>query len=415
MSQTHFVSNQETRVFLWGLLGFLVTFSIIRSLQGLHFYKLTFLLLGAALPMGLVCITLLKSHTQIDSGLAIPQHDARIDFPRILIKLLGLLFTLTVLIFGYWLFPEYQKPVYEVFIQSAIYLPWCFLLAIPYFIWIDRRMIDPFDGYWHTGCLLLGRWSRVEFQVLKAHALGWAVKGFFLPFMYSYLSEDLEKLLTHPLVFNSYIEFYHFCWNFLICIDLLFASLGYLFTLRCLNAHIRSTDSTCLGWCAALVCYPPFWSVMETSYLNYYNTLEWDVWLAAYPSLQVIWSIVILGLMTIYTWATLVFGFRFSNLTHRGIIRDGPYRYLKHPAYVCKNLAWWLIAIPFIPMAGGLEAGRHCTLLLLLNGIYALRAWTEENHLQRDPAYREYAAWIRKHGFMAHLRNYGLGMKDRIS
>ena len=39
---------------------------------------------------------------------------------------------------------------------------------------------------------------------------------------------------------------------------------------------------------------------------------------------------------------------RFSNLTHRGIITNGPYRYSKHPAYLAKNLSWWLVSMPFM-------------------------------------------------------------------
>jgi hypothetical protein len=43
-------------------------------------------------------------------------------------------------------------------------------------------------------------------------------------------------------------------------------------------------------------------------------------------------------------------------------------------------------------------------LLLGLNGIYWLRAWTEERHLGRDPEYRRYAAWIAQHGLFRRLR-----------
>jgi steroid 5-alpha reductase family enzyme len=101
----------------------------------------------------------------------------------------------------------------------------------------------------------------------------------------------------------------------------------------------------------------------------------------------------------------VVFGLRFSNLTHRGIITNGPYRWLRHPAYVTKSLSWWLIAVPFVPVQGDiLEAVRLSALLLLLNGVYALRAWTEERHLRRDPAYVRYAEWIDQHGLAVRLR-----------
>jgi hypothetical protein len=55
----------------------------------------------------------------------------------------------------------------------------------------------------------------------------------------------------------------------------------------------------------------------------------------------------------IYVWSTAVFGLRFSDLTHRGIITNGPYRWVKRPAFLTKNLSWWMISVPFIAGAGG--------------------------------------------------------------
>jgi protein-S-isoprenylcysteine O-methyltransferase Ste14 len=113
----------------------------------------------------------------------------------------------------------------------------------------------------------------------------------------------------------------------------------------------------------------------------------------------------IIALLVVYSWSTVVFGLRFSNLTHRGIITNGPYRWVRHPAYVSKCMSWWLISVPFIPAGGDLlEAGRLCLLLLLLNGVYAMRAWTEERHLSRDPDYVRYARWIDENGLVAILR-----------
>ena len=85
-----------------------------------------------------------------------------------------------------------------------------------------------------------------------------------------------------------------------------------------------------------------------------------------------IWSIGILALTVIYVWATVMFGARFSNLTHRGIITSGPYRFTKHPAYAAKNIAWWMIALPFmtdVPMGAMIQ---NCLMLLGINLIYLL-------------------------------------------
>jgi hypothetical protein len=98
-----------------------------------------------------------------------------------------------------------------------------------------------------------------------------------------------------------------------------------------------------------------------------------------------------------------MFGIRFSNLTHRGIITNGPYGLTKHPAYVSKNLAWWLISIPFLASGGAFKALKKCSLLLLLNSIYYLRAKTEERHLSNDPDYQQYALWLEENGIFSGL------------
>jgi hypothetical protein len=59
--------------------------------------------------------------------------------------------------------------------------------------------------------------------------------------------------------------------------------------------------------------------------------------------------------------------------------------------------------MPFM-LSSSLSASlRSCGLLLLLNGVYYVRAKTEERHLALDPVYIEYAAWIRAHGLLRFL------------
>ena len=109
------------------------------------------------------------------------------------------------------------------------------------------------------------------------------------------------------------------------------------------------------------------------------------------------WLVVLTGM---YAWATVVFGLRFSNLTYRGVITHGPYRFTRHPAYLSKNLFWWSAALPFLVTNGGLlEAVRNVVGLALVSGIYYWRARTEEAHLLREDAkYREYHAWMSRNG-----------------
>lgn len=87
---------------------------------------------------------------------------------------------------------------------------------------------------------------------------------------------------------------------------------------------------------------------------------------------------------------------------------------MKHPAYVSKNISWWLISVPFIAGAGWFTALQSCLLLLCVNLVYFLRAKTEERHLRADPAYREYEAFIAQHGLLAILARLMHGTSRRL-
>ncbi|MGH7241288.1 MAG: isoprenylcysteine carboxylmethyltransferase family protein, partial [Candidatus Saccharimonadales bacterium] len=198
-------------------------------------------------------------------------------------------------------------------------------------------------------------------------------------------------------------SFYDFGYGFIFFTDVTLATMCYIVTLRLTDTHIRSPEPTLLGWAAALVCYEPFWSLLGGHYLAYDTGRPWGVWLWGHPLVYTLWGSVILLLLACYVSATITFGCRFSNITNRGILTNGPYRFTKHPAYVAKNLSWWLISVPFLTRGSAGETLRNCLLLLGVNGIYYLRAKTEEWHLSRDPVYVQYAQWINEHGLFSRM------------
>jgi protein-S-isoprenylcysteine O-methyltransferase Ste14 len=115
-------------------------------------------------------------------------------------------------------------------------------------------------------------------------------------------------------------------------------------------------------------------------------------------------AFLLVALHVFYAWATVAFGLRFSNLTHRGILTHGPYAWTKHPAYLSKNLFWWLATLPFLATTGNpVDMIRNTALLALVSGVYYWRARTEERHLMADPIYREYAEWIERNGPIPRL------------
>lgn len=345
-----------------------------------------------------------KVHLRPTTGL-----DLAWDAPswsRSLTKFAGLLGSLGFVALLYWLFPEYHAAFYDQYyaMLRTILPPWL-TLALPYFYLVDRKMRKPFDGYWHMGKLATFQWDGVDAKVGCQHLLGWLIKGFFLPLMFTYLCNDLGRFLAYDFAqltsFKFWFDFLHDLFYF---IDVSLVAMGYLMSLRITDTHLRSAEPTMLGWAVALVCYEPFWSLFGRQYLAYETDFKWGAWLWNTPLLYGIWGAAILMLTAIYVWATVSFGARFSNLTHRGIITNGPYRWTKHPAYVAKNLSWWMISIPFMAQGTPDETLRHCLLLLGLNLIYALRAKTEEWHLSRDADYVRYAQWIESHGMFRWMR-----------
>ncbi len=233
------------------------------------------------------------------------------------------------------------------------------------------------------------------------------LKGFFGPLMLlsllSFLTDALSgartafrddfSLLSAREVFDRYG--FWIALQLLFFIDVLVFTVGYLVEDRRLDNEIRSVDPTLLGWAAALICYPPINLLTVTVLGSQFTTFPQFENSATHFLL----NILILVLIAIYVWASVALGFKASNLTHRGIIRKGPYRYVRHPAYAAKNVAWWVGSIPlvlasfsesFINGLMGLGAVAGWT------GIYLLRALTEEDHLKSvDGEYREYASAVR--------------------
>jgi len=121
-------------------------------------------------------------------------------------------------------------------------------------------------------------------------------------------------------------------------------------------------------------------------------------------------------LTAIYAWATVIFGLRFSNLTYRGIITNGPYRFTRHPAYLSKNLFWWCATMPFLVTSNSLaDAVRNTALLAMVSAVYYWRAKTEERHLgDDDPKYGAYSAWMKRNAPITRgLARIGQALRPR--
>lgn len=402
-------SAVSTGVGLAGLAGLAVwmTIAILFELEGP--YSALANVAACGIPMVLWSLLVDRVHLNPTTGIDWDKRplDGRelADVSRT--KLVGLWATWALIAGIYCIARFYWRGDYvfamQLFAAGAIPL---LVLSVPYVFWLDRRLVEPRDGAWHLGAFLLMK-SGVSHEEIWSHLRAWAVKAFFLAFMISIVpgsyrgvvAADFNRIEVDPVALAQWLI------AFMFVIDIAFATVGYLLTMRPLDAHIRSATPLASGWAAALICYPPFILMNSGGPLDYrQGAQDWHYWFQAHPALLALTGFVLVVLTCIYAWATVAFGLRFSNLTHRGILTHGPYAFSKHPAYLSKNLFWWIAGMPFLVTTDNIvDAVRNTALLAAVSGVYYWRAKTEEWHLSDDPVYRAYADWMAQHGPVTRL------------
>jgi protein-S-isoprenylcysteine O-methyltransferase Ste14 len=224
------------------------------------------------------------------------------------------------------------------------------------------------------------------------------VKAIYLPLMLNWLLFHMHGLgdFAHRFLASGvfFPDGYWVVYHGLFLVDVLVFAVGYGLEHPRLGNEIRSVEPTFLGWFVTLACYPPLF--LATARVIGWHTDDYPAYDAAW--LRWLAAPVILGCVGVYVWATLALGFKASNLTHRGVVRTGPYAWVRHPAYVGKNLAWWVGAVPLLIHQAGQGLAPAAVVLLGMTAwslIYCLRALTEERHLGRDPEYQEYCQRVR--------------------
>ncbi|SNS83427.1 methyltransferase family protein [Sphingopyxis indica] len=354
--------------------------------------------LACGLPMVLWSVFVDKVHRNPSTGIDWSRRRPwRETLDISFTKLAGLWATWALIAFAYFVMRYYWQGPYAFAMSLLAHAaPWLLLASVPYMLWLDRRMIEPRDGCYAFGRWLIASGAPVDARAIAHHLRAWTVKGFFTAFMLSIVPGNFSALVAvqmSEVLANPYMTG---LWtiNLLYLVDVHIATVGYILTLKPLDAHIRTANPYGMAWVAALICYPPF-ILMNGGPLDYQvGGADWGYWLQGHETLMTIWGIVLALLIAVYAWATMAFGIRFSNLTHRGIITHGPYALTRHPAYIAKNLSWWVGSMPFLVTSGSwVEALRNMVLLGLVSGVYYWRAKTEEKHLLGDPAYQAYWNW----------------------
>ncbi len=378
-------------------------------------------LAACALPMLLWSLLVDKVHRNPSTGIDWqgPPRSWRAALDSAMVKIAGLWATWLALAVLYCIARWYWRGNYLYSMQLFMAVaPWLLVASVPYILWLDRRLIDVRDASYHFGLWVIGGAAgRPDLHQVANHARAWAVKGFFLAFMISIVPGNFASVVEWRVedVWHNPVALTGFLIAIMFMIDVCMGTVGYIMTMKPLDTHIRTANPFLGGWVAALICYPPFVLMGGGGPLDYHaNGAEWDYWTQGHGLLQWAMGGWLVLLTAIYAWATVAFGLRFSNLTHRGILTHGPYRWTRHPAYLSKNLFWWFSTLPFLTMTGSLtDMVRNCALLALTNAVYFWRAKTEERHLSSDPDYRAYSAWMARNAPVPRFFDWLLGQRRR--
>ena len=248
---------------------------------------------------------------------------------------------------------------------------------------------------------------------LKKIFLGLLVRLFFIPLMTVFFIDQFSLLVSNigyifdwlpkRIIEGTYThsrfnaDFLNISKAIIFSIDVAIAWCGYVLTSRWLDNETQSAEPTFLGWFVCLISYPP----LQIAGLYFYFPSENQITNLQNDYFVTFFTVLTVVSFLIYTLSTLVFGVRFSNLTHRGIIRTGPFAYIRHPAYTSKNIGWWLGIFPVLLYLYAVGEAKFGFVLLSTVALvaqsywYYLRAVTEERHLSIDPAYQEYCKSVK--------------------
>lgn len=349
---------------------------------------------------------LFRTYRQPDAGLATGwrRHWTAADLRAVADKLVGIAATLGLAVLCYTMLPLYQEPWYRANTLLLLdNLPVAALVLALYVGLLHALSAGREDGWSAVGRLLRSAGREGDRGEATDHLLGTLVKIFYLPLMFGYALDDWEFFYSTSFQLGSFRSWYEFLYRFLFFVDVCFGTIGYAVSLRLLNAHIRWPERTFRGWFVCLVCYMPFWQLVGRDYLNYGDDIVWGSVFAEGSAGYVIWGSAILLLTALFVASTVAFGLRFSNLTYRGTVRRGPYALMAHPAYVTKNLSYWMIQLPFLGASPAIAA-QNTLALIGVNLLYYARARHEERCCGAHRDYRLYRRHLRRFGPLGRLR-----------
>ena len=257
------------------------------------------------------------------------------------------------------------------------------------------------------------RGSSLQPSYLEKHALAFLlIKLYYGPLMLNSaflcandLTPALEQTRAHP----AGLEFLDGCYMIFVSgiflLDSVLFFVGYHTEAGLLRNRLRFAETNLVRILVCVACYPPFNAVSAGFFgpSNYESRIVFRGDLA-HPMTWILRGLAVLALLLLTSASCSLFT-KASNLTNRGIVDWGPFRFVRHPGYVGKNLFWVFTVIPlFVPntTAPDFTWGAYLFLcasvvwaVLGWGTIYYLRALTEEQFLRQDPDYVAYCHKVR--------------------
>jgi len=359
------------------------------------------ILMGSlSVPVILIDVLVLRVHRNASAGLEWEKPRPP-DLGRVVTKLLRAAPHPRIIALAYWAFPEYTAALRAALRSAPTILASLLIIGITYVWFVDGLLREPRDVYWQLGrVVLVGFRTRGDRN--SHHFRGWLVEGLLLPAHVRVASQfgarahQLRPRRRHVVEPSGLRLSLHAR----LRVDLLFTTAGYALSLRYIDTHIRTAERRCSAgrWHSLL---PPFFSLMERQYVAYGGGPAFCSWLAAWPSMRTIWAVIILALLSVYTLATVAFGVRFSNLTHRGILREARIDSASTPLTsrrICRVADFHSVLHRAV-----LRGAPSFDFARMHQHIYLLARPNEERHLSRDPDYVAYALWMNDHGVLEVL------------
>jgi protein-S-isoprenylcysteine O-methyltransferase Ste14 len=300
----------------------------------------------------------------------------------------------------------------SAYVAYLLIAPVVFLAWRPRSLWVSKNL--RIVGYFAR--LARGRTGSAEsrrptYEETQAIAF-LLIKLFFGPLMVSNTLIEytaIQKILHRTLVDASALATWDMAYALFVdgvfLVDSFLFALGYHSESGLLRNKLRFAETRPLHIVVCVGCYPPFnmptaaffGSSMHNPFIPFHGQL-------AHPMTWVLRGLAVVFLLVMLS-ASLSLLTRCSNLTNRGIVDWGPYRFVRHPGYLAKNLYWFVTVLPdLIPNTAlpGFTWAHHVGYLAVTvwgmvgwGTMYFLRAVTEERFLMRDPDYVAYCKKVR--------------------